>query len=74
MRGGFITLFSADEGLIQAFHCLGMNADVAGGANEGWRQLRALQETEQPAGVGKRRTGAPGRIRTFDLALRRRAL
>jgi hypothetical protein len=34
MRGGFTTLFSADEGLMKAFYCLGMNADVGGCANE----------------------------------------
>jgi hypothetical protein len=34
LRGGFTTLFSADEGLMKAFSCLGMNADVGGCANE----------------------------------------
>jgi hypothetical protein len=34
LRGGFTTLFSADEGLMKALSCLGMNADVGGCANE----------------------------------------
>jgi hypothetical protein len=34
MRGGFTTLFFADESLVKAFSCLGMGADVSGCANE----------------------------------------
>jgi hypothetical protein len=34
LRGGFTTLFSANESLMAAFYCLGMNADVSGCANE----------------------------------------
>jgi hypothetical protein len=34
LRAGFTTLFSADEGLMKAFYCLGVSADVGGCANE----------------------------------------
>jgi hypothetical protein len=47
MRGGFTTLFSADEGLMKAFYGLGMNADVGGCANEvmGAEMTRTTAET-----------------------------